>query len=185
VSVGSPLFQLQSPSSSRPEARSARAEQAGTIIEVHPDVTVARANAPLLARGDFHVQELSSLSVGSKARVKLASTGNTLNASVVWIGDIVHRPTQTVPVNVAFADTPRSLSLGTPIELSVERLEATRSCVVVPARALSHRSSTTSVFVAREGAPPERTEVHLGAVDDDNAEVLDGLEGDETLIEPT
>ncbi|MGC4063914.1 MAG: hypothetical protein QM784_04620 [Polyangiaceae bacterium] len=190
VSVGSPLLQLKaatnSPATNSPaRGRLVRAERAGTVIELHPSVTIARANASLLAQGDFHVRDLSSVTIGSKAPVKLTGTGDILMCSVVWIGNVVHRPTQTVSVNVTLVDAPKGLSRSTPIELSVERLDEARSCVVVPARAVSHSGSTTSVFVAREGAPPERTEVHLGVIDDDNAEVLEGLEGGETLIEPT
>jgi membrane fusion protein (multidrug efflux system) len=123
---------------------------------------------------------LSDIRTGQKALLRpQALGGREMAGSVLRISPVVDSRSGTVRVVVA-PESPAGLRPGmfASVQLVLDRHEGV---VVVPRKAILYEDEAPHVFVIAEGRASRRS-LELGYEDQENAEVVSGLEAGETVV---
>lgn len=154
----------------------------GTTALAQPQtiVVVLQEVHELEGRATIPEAHLARISVGDRARVRVAGLPEPLETTVSAVGDVVDPATRTYEVKMRVPNPDYRLKAG--VFAEVEILPAPKPDVLlVPREALRTEDGRTRVLVVREGRAEART-LALGLVADDVAEVVSGLEAGEEVV---
>lgn len=142
-------------------------------------VTIADLQT-LRARVPVPEQEAGFIIPGTLARIITQAGKPPIEAKVSRHGRSVESPSATMPVEVDVQNADGKLLAGSYVKVQLAA-ETHSSMLLIPVNALLVEKTSNSVFLIREGKAV-KTKVTIGFNDAVNAEVLNGLTGDETLI---
>ncbi len=142
-------------------------------------VTVADVQ-PLLARVHVPARQFRSLRVGQSVRLVLDSDRQALTGRIRLVSPVIDPQTGTIKVTVEVTDVPPDIRPGDFAEIRIETDRHTDT-VLVPRSAVITDKTEQVVYVVRD-ARAERRVVTLGYLDDEHAEILDGVAAGEPVV---
>jgi RND family efflux transporter MFP subunit len=158
-----------------------RFHNAGDQVEASATDPVLRVIDPTRLQVDASVAipDLSRIVVGATGRLLMSADAPPLPLKVVARPSVVEPGTAAAPVRLRFL-TPHNLAVGTPVQVEIDAEEHTK-VVLVPAAAIVREGEETAVFIAA-GGKAQRRPVQLGIVDDEHAEIKEGVKPGEQVI---
>jgi RND family efflux transporter MFP subunit len=154
----------------------ARLADEGTTALVQPQTTVLvlQETDELEARAAVAESHRAHVRVGDPARVRVEGADPPLETTVTSVSDAVDPTTRTYAVRLRVPNPDRSLKAGAFAEVEIFPAADAES-IVVPREAIRSEDGRTRVFTVRDGLAAPLA-VELGAVSEQEAEVLRGLE---------
>lgn len=125
-------------------------------------------------------QEAKFMKPGTLARILISPTATAIEAKISRHGRSIESPSATLPVQVDLPNPDGKLLAGTYVKTQLAA-ETHSDALLVPGATLQVEKTTSSVFVVKDGKAM-KTKVTVGFNDTKNAEVLDGLSGEEKLV---
>ena len=156
----------------------------GQNVSVGTELFVMSDFNPLLARVHVPSREFNKLQQNQAVDLILDSDGSHLAGRIKLISPIIDPTSGTIKITVEIPDYPAATRPGdfAQVQIVTERHE---DAVLVPRIAVLTDKGESVVFtVAGDEAAPvaERRIVTVGFLDDEHAEILDGLEAGEVLV---
>ena len=160
----------------------ARLADEGTTALVQPQtiVLVLQESDELEARAAIPESRLAQVRVGDSARIRVEGLSAPLEATVSSVGDAIDPATRTYIVRMRVPNRERSLKAGVFAEVEILP-RGRRDALLVPREAIRSEDGRSRVFTVRDGAATPLP-ITLGAVSDEEAEVLGGLDPDAEVI---
>jgi len=165
-----------------------RAPYSGIVVERHIEVgETANPGQPLMTgvsldalRASANVPEayIAKVRAKKRARVILAS-GQEIEGGTLTISPYADPQTHTFTVRVNLPKGTRGVYPGSLAKVSFGTGEGKR--LLVPARAVVHRSEVTAVYVVKPDGKVTFRQIRLGASMGDQLEVLAGLQANEKV----
>lgn len=151
---------------------------AAQVYRVKSSVT----NSTALASGFVSKVETEGLSDGQSLTIK-ASGSESLKGKLTGLTRDMQQRSDAIEVLVEIADVSRQLGVGDHVEI-VAPIGKAKAVVSVPRTALLQTLEGNFVYTA-SGERLVRTAVNVGALNDEFAEITDGLyEGDKVVVKP-
>lgn len=136
---------------------------------------------PVLARVYFPEREIGKVAVGQRAWVTLEPHPDDPIPARVWlVNPVVDQTNGTFKVTLEIPNARDALRPGALARVRVETAHIT-GALLMPRRGVLNEDGEPFVFVAR-GDSAVRVAVHLGAVDRDTVQVLDGLAAGDRVV---
>lgn len=136
---------------------------------------------PILARVYFPERDLARVKVGQEARLDFdARPGQSYTAHVWLVNPVVDPANGTFKVTLEVPNPKGMLRPGTFARVHL-RTGTFEDALLVPRRGVLSEDGDQYVFVAR-GDSVQRVPVHMGAVENDMAQILDGLEAGDRIV---
>ncbi|MCZ6796114.1 MAG: efflux RND transporter periplasmic adaptor subunit [Planctomycetota bacterium] len=136
---------------------------------------------PLLARVHVPAKEFGKLRREQKVKLVLDSSRERLEGSIKLVSPIIDPSTGTIKITVEISHYPRGTRPGDFAEVLVVTEERTGATLVDKEAVITDKGERV-VFVALEGRVAERRPVEVGFVDDEHAEILDGVDPGELVV---
>lgn len=135
---------------------------------------------PLLARVHVPSKEFRRLTTEQPVTIHLDSDGTVLRGSIQLVSPVIDPASGTIKVTVEIPEYPAGVRPGDFAEVRIvtERREGR---VLVPRIALVSDKGEDVVYVERDGVA-ERIAVEIGLSDDEQAEVLSGIEPGDLIV---
>jgi membrane fusion protein, multidrug efflux system len=154
----------------------ARLADEGTTALVQPQtiVLVIQESDELDARAAIPESRLAEVRVGDPARIRVEGLAEPIETRVSSVGDAIDPATRTYAVRMRVPNRDRALKAGVFAEVEIVPGRR-RDALVVPREALRSEDGRTRVFTVQGGVATP-VPVTLGAVSEDEAEVLAGLQ---------
>jgi RND family efflux transporter MFP subunit len=163
-----------------------RSHNPGDLVEASASDAVLRIIDPrrLEVTAQVPLGDVPRIRVGAPARVVSPATGDGSPVlTVVSRPAAAQEGTPSVPIRLAFKAPPR-YPVGAPVEVEIEA-EQHRNVVLIPTAGLVHEGEEAAVFVANADKA-ERRKVTVGLVDDEHAEIVNGVKpGDAVIVTNT
>lgn len=139
--------------------------------------TIAKLNKVIL-KLNITSQDIGYFKKGASATVTVA--GETLKGKVTLIPLAADPVTRFFPVEVTFDNKGKKLLPGMFVsaELDARQVEG----IVVPAEAIVYRNGLNAIWTVDAEGKALRKIVKLGVQTKDDVQIIEGLEGDETII---
>ncbi len=160
----------------------------GQNISVGDPVFVLSDFQPLLARVHVPSREFNQLQVNQPVELVLDSDGTRLAGVIHLVSPVIDATSGTIKVTVEVAEYPAGTRPGDFAEVNVVT-ERRDGVVLVPRAAVITDKGDQVVYVALPGegddeasAQAERRIVEVGFTDDENAQILSGLEAGERIV---
>ena len=147
---------------------------AGTALFVLSDFD------PLLARVFVPAKEFKKLKPDQPVNLVLESSGTRLNGYIKLVSPVIDPSSGTIKVTIEIPEYPDGVRPGEFAEVRIVT-ESRSGSVLVPKIALVTDRGEQVVYVAADSTA-ERRVVEVGFVDDDFAEILDGVSPDEPVV---
>jgi membrane fusion protein (multidrug efflux system) len=154
----------------------------GTTALVQPQtiVVVLQETDQLEAEANVPESQLAAVRVGDAARVYVEGLVEPIETTVSAVSDTIDPQARTYRVQMLVPNAEHTLKAG--VFARVDILPAPkRDALLVPRSAVRSEEGGTRVLVVRDGRV-EAVAVRLGAVSDEDAEVLAGLAADSDVI---
>lgn len=136
---------------------------------------------PLMASFHLTVDQSGGISVGDVVQVRIDELpGQTIAATVRFVGPELHLPEQTFTVWAALPNADGRLKIGMR-GFAEFRTSATQEVLVVPVRAIVMRQGRPHLIVVREGVAHLQT-VTVKALQEDEAILLSGVQGSDLVV---
>jgi len=169
-----------------------RAPFTGRVVRrlVDPGQTVANGTplftladmSRLLARVFVPAKEFRSIEPDQPVQLVVTSTGDRLVGRIDLVNPMVDPASGTIKVTVAVTDYPPTTRPGDFVEVSIVT-DRHEGALLIPRIAVVSERGQRSVFVA-EGDSASRRTVEVGFEDDENAEIVAGIdEGDLIVVQ--
>jgi len=138
---------------------------------------------PLLARVHVPSREFKKLRQDQNVELVLDSSGRRLSGRIKLISPVIDPTSGTIKLTVEVPDYPADTRPGdfARVMIVTERRE---DVILVPRAAVVTDKGEQIVYTVPKGEEPaaERRVVEVGFTDDDNAEILTGLDPGETIV---
>lgn len=125
-------------------------------------------------------QEAKFMKPGTLARILLSPTATPIEAKISRHGRSVESPSATLMVQVDVPNPEGKLLAGSYVKTQLAA-ETHNDAMLVSVSTLLVEKTSSSVFVVKDGKAI-KTKVGVGFNDGKNAEILNGLNGDESLV---
>lgn len=156
--------------------------EVGGRVNANEQVYTIEDFSPLLIRVYVPASDAINLEKGMQAEVATeVLEGLVFNGDVKLINPRLDTNTGTVKVTVEVFDQTRRLKPGMFVEVRIA-IGQKENVLVIPRRAVVYKQNKAYVFVVNRGQAAER-EVVLGLTEEDDVEVLDGLQEGERIVE--
>lgn len=169
-----------------------RAPFPGTVIDMHavlaervgPDHQMFQLAdlSALWLKADVPQKDLA-LVQGLTGKVQFRVSGGedtTHEGEIFYTGDVIDRETRTVGLTATVPNPGRKLKPGMFVEVGFTRTGG--MAMQVPATAIQRQDTQAFVFVHVEGDTFRRVDVKLGRVTEGTAEVLEGLQPNQSVV---
>jgi cobalt-zinc-cadmium efflux system membrane fusion protein len=176
----------------RPEL-AMRAPIAGTVVQkmvlpgqlIQAGTTAAFVisdTSTLWVQGHIYEKDLRSIHKGDVVEMRTASFPVVFHGTISYIGDMIDPATRTTPVRIVTKNSDGLLKKDLFLDVTIQD-KTTRAALVVPATAvLNDEQNFPFVYVQVETGKFAQRQVKLGAQQEDQVEILDGLkEGDRVV----
>lgn len=160
----------------------ARLADEGTTALVQPQtiVLVLQESGDLEARATIAESRLSLVRVGDPALIHIEGIAAPIQTEVHAVSDAIDPATRTYTVRMRVANADHALKAG--VFALIEILpQSKRDVLVIPRAAVRSEDGRSRVFIVRDGVATP-VPVTLGAITEDQVEVLDGLRVDTPVI---
>lgn len=156
--------------------------EAGELATMVPPTILVRLVdlSEIEIRVQVHERELARIAAGDRVSVRIPSINDTLEGQVTYIAPEVNAQTRSAEVVTRIANADRRVRGGVFAEVSIEP-STTREGVVVPRSAIGGSGDESYVYAVRDGVA-HRVAVQTSPIDEDRAEVTEGLTGGETVV---
>lgn len=155
--------------------------EVGDRVTANQQVYTIEDFTPLLIRVFVPTSDSLKLKTGMLAEVKTEiMEGSTFEGSVKLINPRVDVQTGTVKVTIEVYDEARHLMPGMFVEAKIV-IGKKDNVLVIPRKAVLFKQNKTYVFVMENDRVSQR-EIGLGLTEEDNVEVLSGLEQGEVIV---
>jgi len=162
----------------------------GRVVTRHVDVGQTVSNGtplfalsdfdPLLARIHVPAKEFNKLKVDQPVDLVLESNGARLKGRIKLISPVIDPSSGTIKVTVEIHDYPGDTRPGDFAQVSIVTEQRTHSTLVPKIAVVTDRGEQV-VYVAADSTA-ERRVVEVGFQDDDNAEIVSGVEPGQPVI---
>jgi membrane fusion protein (multidrug efflux system) len=134
----------------------------------------------LLARVYVPAKEFRQIRADQPVELVVTSTGDRLTGRIDLVSPLVDPDSGTIKVTVEVSEYPPTTRPGDFVEVSIVT-DRHDDSLLVPRVAVVTERGRSSVFVA-EGETAHQRAIELGFQDEDNAEILSGLEAGEVIV---
>jgi membrane fusion protein (multidrug efflux system) len=134
----------------------------------------------LLARVYVPAKEFRQIQADQPVELVVTSTGDRLTGRIDLVSPLVDPESGTIKVTVEVTEYPPTTRPGDFVEVSIVTARHDNS-LLVPRVAVVTERGRSSVFVA-DGETAHQRAVEVGFQDDDNAEILSGIEAGEMVV---
>jgi membrane fusion protein, multidrug efflux system len=156
--------------------------EVGSRVNANEQVYTIEDFSPLLIRVYVPASDAVYLEKGMPAEVATeVLEGLAFNGEVKLINPRLDTNTGTVKVTVEVFDQSRKLKPGMFVEVRIA-VGQKENVLVIPRRAVVYKQNKAYVFVVNRGQAAER-EVVLGLAEEDEVEVLEGLQEGDVIVE--
>lgn len=153
----------------------------GQNLSVNTELFTLADFDPLLARVHVPAREFRRLQQDQPVELVLDSDGTRLMGRITLVSPVIDSSTGTIKITIEVNEYPSGVRPGDFVEVRVET-QRHRDRILVPKIAVVNDKGEDVVFVDA-GGKAERRVVQLGFVDDDNAEIVEGVaEGDRVVV---
>ena len=135
---------------------------------------------PLLARIHVPAKEFNKLKVDQPVDLVLESSGTRLSGRIKLISPVIDPSSGTIKVTVEVSDYPAGTRPGDFAQVSIVT-ERRMGTTLVPRIAVVSDRGEQVVYVAADSTA-ERRVVEVGFEDDDNAEIITGIDAGQSVI---
>jgi RND family efflux transporter MFP subunit len=159
-----------------------RLEDEGTTALVQPQTIVVRLQetAELEAHAAIPESQLALVRIGDPARLRIEGVTEPIETQVSAVSDTIDPATRTYLVKMRVPNPQYALKAG--VFAHVEILPGSKNeALLVPRESVRSEEGRTRVLAVRDGRAVALP-VRIGLVSESAAEVLEGIEEDETLI---
>jgi membrane fusion protein (multidrug efflux system) len=160
----------------------ARLVDEGTTALVQPQtiVVVLQESGELEAKATIPESKLALVRVGDPALIHVEGLAAPIQTEIASVGDAIDPSTRTYSVRMRVPNPEHQLKAGLFAEIEVLP-QAKRDVLVVPRSAVRSEEGNAQVFLVRDGVA-KAVPVKIGAVSEDQVEVLDGLRVDTPVV---
>jgi membrane fusion protein (multidrug efflux system) len=134
----------------------------------------------LLARVFVPAKEFRSIRPDQPVQLVVTSTGDRLTGRIDLVNPMVDPDSGTIKVTVAVSDYPPTTRPGDFVEVSIVT-DRHEDALLIPRIAVVSERGQRTVFVAEGDAASQRT-VEVGFEDDQNSEIVDGIDEGELVV---
>jgi multidrug efflux pump subunit AcrA (membrane-fusion protein) len=157
------------------------AEVGAMVSQQAPLVRISRMD-DLLIKTYVAERFISRMKVGQRALVSLdAFPGRTFEARVSELSPMVDPSSRTLDIKLEFVQRPRDVRAGMFAKIKIVT-EQKEGVIKLPAAAVVERFGEKFVFTVLEDSEARRQPVKVGIQIDGKQEILEGLEGGETVV---
>ena len=146
----------------------------GEVVQTEKSLMKITDLSTVLVRADLPEVELSLVTIGSQATIKIASyPGERFKGTISFISEHVNPETRTVAIRARLNNADRKLKTNMFAEIDLET--PVREYLACPKAAIQERDGHKTVFVVTATGFEER-KITIGSTKGDFVEVLSGLE---------
>jgi membrane fusion protein (multidrug efflux system) len=134
----------------------------------------------LLARVYIPAREFRSIRPDQPVQLVVSSTGDRLTGRIDLVNPLVDPESGTIKVTIEVTEYPPTTRPGDFVEVSIVT-DSSDDSLLVPRTAVVTERGQRSVYIV-DGDTAHQRSVEIGFEDDDNAEILSGIEAGELVV---
>lgn len=144
-------------------------------------VTVVKTN-PLVVKANLSEADVTKVKIGTVVKVKVESTGKTIDAKVTAISPVMDAQLKSYPVEITIPNPANDLKSDMVVNVSFPQNTSGAKSLVIPRKAVFDREGSQYVFKV-EGEAVKLVEVTTGKSTSELIEVLTGVaDGDAVVV---
>ncbi|MFS0557810.1 efflux RND transporter periplasmic adaptor subunit [Brevibacillus sp. 179-C9.3 HS] len=143
-------------------------------------VTVVKTN-PLVVKANLSEADVTKVKIGTVVKVKVESTGKTIDAKVTAISPVMDSQLKSYPVEITIPNPSNELKSDMVVSVTFPQSTNTAKALVVPRKAVFDREGKQYVFKL-EGETAKQVEVTTGNSTSELIEVMSGVADGEKVV---